>query len=200
MPTFDYMVRHSVFAKIALYVIQDSTDMSVFPDLTLTDDGRYSIEWEDTTYSVVPKMESEDVDLPGVNIVFLGPIDVSQERLQRKRYVIPVVVHVVRPLATGELPLSISADVWALAWKVTDSLRDGFVDIWEYNTDPAAFTGRRAQWVKTHDFSWKDESFAFEGGDIRLTMAFGVEYVEYGNSSSTSTGITDGVTTFITGG
>lgn len=178
MPPLDFMVRHSLFAKMALYIIDDETDMSLFPDLTLSDDGRYSYTWEGTVYSVVPKLETEDIDIPGINIVFLGPVDVSTERLQRKRFVVPVVVHIVRPLATGELPLSISADVWTVAWKLTDSLRDGFVDIWDYNADPVEFTGHRAQWVRTHDFSWKDESLAIEGGDIRLSMTFGVEYVE----------------------
>jgi hypothetical protein len=200
MPSFDYLVRHSLFAKIALYVIADSTDMSTFGSLTLSDDGRHSVTWgsDDTVYSIVPKLESQDADIPGVNIVFLGPLDIAKDRLRTKRFVIPVAIHIVREIAALETPLAVSSDVWDLAWKVTDALRDGFVEIWNYHEDTAVNTGRTAQWVNLHDFSWKDESFAVEGGDIRLSMSLGVEYVERGNGSFT--GVTEGSTPFTTGG
>jgi hypothetical protein len=189
-----------MFAKIALYLITDSRDMSEFPDLTLSDDGRHSVTWgpDDTIYSVVPKLETEDVDVPGVNIVFLGSLDVAKDRLKTKRFVVPVAIHIVREIGALDAPLALSSEVWDLAWKVNDALREGFVDIWNYHEDPAVATGRTAQWVTLHDFSWRDESFAVEGGDIRLTMSFGVEYVERGNG--TFTGVTEGSTPFTTGG
>jgi hypothetical protein len=170
-------VRQSFFALVALALLSDSADLSTFPDLEKTDDGRYAVEDAGVTYGVVPKLVGEDFDQPGVNVVFGEDFDTTPERYKTKRYVVPVQIVVSRPLAAREDALGIWGDVRALADEIDRALRGGFVEIWDYEGTPPDRVGTNANWVRS-EATWRDESLPVEGGDVRLTRSLELEYVE----------------------
>ena len=177
MASFSNAVHRSIFAKIAIWLLQGSRDMSLYSTLPLTNDGKYSYTYDSKVYAVMPKLEGQDPDVPGINIIILGDVDVSPNRLRTKRFITPVAIDVVRELAAGESPVALSAKIREVVEVVDTVLRDGFVRVYDYSNISTPDTGYNAYWVD-EELSWRNESLPEEGGFIRHIVEFGVQWTE----------------------
>lgn len=172
-------VRRSLFAKLAVWLVDAarSRDMSAYPSLQMTEDGRYTYTDErDYDYSVMPKLATEPLDTPGVNVVWLEAVDISS-RMRRKRYVASAVIVITRPLEGASVAVAVDNEVRSTAAEVEACLRDGVLEVWDYEQVTPLDTGGRAYWHDS-EMTWMDESAAVPGGDIRLTMELALEFIE----------------------
>lgn len=152
--------------------------MSDYQSLPLNPtNGRYEYEHGGVTYQIAPKLMSEDLAFPGINISFADPIDVSTDRLRTKRFVWPVIVIVTRPLEAVNTALYTEQTTYEICDILSDILGEGCTEIWDYSQTPAVSYGKKAYWLGS-DFSWIDDSLVFEGGDIRFSLGLELEYVE----------------------
>lgn len=177
MASFSNAVHKSFFAKIAVWLLTGTRDMSLYPTLPLTSEGKYAYTHDNKVYSVMPKLEGQDPDVPGVNVVMLGDIDISTDRLRSKRFVTPVAIDVVRELAAGESPIALNAKMKEVAEAVDAVLRDGRLDIFSYSGSTATDLETSAYWVG-EELTWNNESLPEEGGFIRYIVEFGVQWTE----------------------
>ncbi len=177
MASFSNAVHRSFFAKIAIWLLEGSRDMTLYPTLPLTTDGKYAYVYENKTYSVMPKLEGQDPDVPGVNILMLGDVDITAGRLRKKRFITPVAIDVVRELTAGESPVASAARLKEVAETVDEVLRDGCLEIYDYSTATPTYTNYNAYWVG-EELTWRNESLPEEGGFIRFILEFGVQWTE----------------------
>lgn len=176
--SFKTDVRRSFFARLAVGLVADASDLSLYPGLERTADGGYAFDHDGTTYSLRAKLGGEAVEMPGVTVFFLGDVDTTPERLSRKRYVAPVAVVVSRQIEATDQALATESEVRDLADRVERILSEGLVEVWDFSASPPARTRWNANWLGS-SFTWRDDSLVEEGGDIRLTVGIDLEYLDY---------------------
>ena len=177
MASYSNAVHRSFFAKIAIWLLAGSRDMTLYPTLPLTTDGKYEYTYDSKKYSVMPKLEGQDPDVPGINVLMLGDVDLATSRLRSKRFITPVAIDVVKELAAGESPVASAAKLKEVAEQVDTVLRDGCLEVYDYTGGLATPTNSNAYWVG-EELSWRNESLPEEGGFIRFIVEFGVQWTE----------------------
>lgn len=169
-------MRRSLIAKVALWLQQDSRDMSAYSTLDRTS-NYITATFGDTVYAVVPRVEGQELFLPGINITFTDEADASPDRNKHKRFVQPVVIRISRPIDAGHNIYRLEEEVLQVVDKVQECFSDGFLEIWDYtDLDNPTDLELRGQW-KQSGVPASNESFATVGGDITYSINIFVEYV-----------------------
>jgi hypothetical protein len=169
-------LRRSVIAKVCLWLQLEERDMTLYNTLTRTN-NLVSVTFGDTDYAIVPRVEGQELFLPGINILFLDEADASPDRNKHKRFIQPCVIRISRPLDAGQNPFHLEEEVLQIVDKVQEAFSDGFLEIWDYtDKDNPVFTGVRGSW-KDSGIPASNESFAVPGGDITYAVNLFIEYV-----------------------
>lgn len=178
MANYKSAVRESILAKIAVYLAANSRDvvgryktLPRFETRLFVTHGIVNLK-----FAIVPRLKNQDYYEPGVNVIFLDEISQSPGRLSNKRWLLPVIVRITKPIAAGEDPFALSTEVSNLMEKVIDCISDHFITIYDFrDNDVVIGTGSID---KDRDLIPEDESAPMDGGDIRLALTFYVSYVD----------------------
>lgn len=169
-------MRRSMIAKVALWLQQESRDMTAYNTLDRVN-NIVSVEFGDTRYAIVPRVEGQELFLPGINITFLDESDASPDRNKHKRFIQPVLIRISRPVEAGHNIYKLEEEVLQVVDRVQECFSDGFLEVWDYtDVDSPIFTEIRGMW-KDSGVSATNESFAVPGGDITYSINVFVEYV-----------------------
>lgn len=176
MPSTRIALRRSLIAKVALWLQLDERDMTAFNTLSRTA-NLVTATFGSTEYAIVPRVEGQELFLPGVNIIFLDEADASPDRNKHKRFIQPCAIRVSRPFDAGQNPFHLEEEVLGVIDKIQEAFSDGFLEIWDYtDKDNPVFTGVRGTW-KDSGIAASNDSFAVPGGDITYTVNLFIEYV-----------------------
>lgn len=170
-------VRRSFVTKLAIYLQQSgSRDMTI--PLRFSK-GIANFEYGDnpSSYGIVPREIGEELFYPGVNITFLDETDASVGRSRKKRYILPVKITITKAIEGNMSPSVAAVEVRGVMQLVLEALADGHVDIWDYSSTPAIYTGAHGSF---HEVGYKinDESLAHAGGDIRHSLTLFINYAD----------------------
>jgi len=138
-------------------------------------DGRLFVTHKNLDYAIVPKTRNQELHARAINVVFLDFIDESPERTTRKRWTLPFVIRITKPLNVGDDPMAADFEITDLMQDVLDCLKDQAVEIYDFKT--MAKLGR-GTWVKTAGYRPADESLPVEGGSIRQALTVNVTFVD----------------------
>lgn len=186
MPTnYRSAVRKSLVAKLALYLTNRSRNMAEFTTLTLTN-GQLQFVYIDpktagtTDYLIAWKQRGEPFAYPGVNVQFLNEVDQSTDRIAFKRYALPVKITICRELEPTRNPISLADELLNIQQLILECLSDSKVEIWDYTYAPSAlFTEHKGIWYWDTRVTFSDESIAVDGGDLRFSLNFQINYQDF---------------------
>jgi len=175
---YQLAVRQSILHKIAIYLQQDgSRDMTIPLNFN---NGIADFLFNTTTYGIVPLEAGQTAFYPGVSILPLDEEDAvtGRSHLTKKRYILPVKIFVGKEISGNTRPQVVKAEVLEVCKLVLQCLSDGVVQIWDYSdlNNPVS-TGIRATYGNT-PYSFKDESVAVPGGDIRMGCVVQLNYID----------------------
>src|SRR5262245_58790942 len=174
MPNVKNAIRESLLAKLAVYLVHTSRDLGLYKTLPRSE-GRLFMTHAGTKYAIVPRTARQEYFTPGVNVVFLDEVDYSAGRTTNKRWLLPFVIRIVKPIASGRDPMVDSFEVSDLMQRVLETLSDQAVEIYDFG---ANIRLGRGTWHKDSGYILADESLPVEGGDTRLALTVYVTYVE----------------------
>ena len=169
-------MRRSMIAKVGLWLQDNSRNMANYYTLNRTNNV-VTATFNSVEYGIVPRVEGQELFLPGVNIIFLDEADASPDRNKNKRFIQPVQITISRPVESGSNIYKLEEEVLQVVDKVQECFSDGFLYIWDYtDLDSPTYTGIRGMW-KDSGVPASNESFATAGGDITYSINIFVEYV-----------------------
>lgn len=175
---FQLAIRQSFVAKLGVYLQQNaSRDMSIPLNFN---NGTADFEFNGTTYGIVPKVIGEQLFYPGVNLIFFGEEDITHGRstASKKRYSLTTKIVVAKPIEGHGSANVAAAEVIGVCRLLLQALSDGRIQIWDYSV-PATpvFTGVSAIY-NDQPYSFKDESLALPGGDVRMGATITAQYLD----------------------
>lgn len=174
---YQLAIRQSFVNKLAIFLQQDgSRDMTTAVN---RNSGVADFLFGDTTYGVVSRQLGEELFYPGVNILFLGEIDVASGRSSstKKRYVLPTKIIVAKMIEGNTRPQVVAAEVMGVCKLLLQCLSDSHVDIYSGIPADPVFTEVSA-WYHHTPYSFGDESLAVTGGDIRMAATLSLNYLD----------------------
>jgi hypothetical protein len=171
-------MRRYLIAKVALWLQQDSRDMSAYSTLERTSNV-ITVLFGNTRYAIVPRVDGQELFIPGVNITFLDEADASPERNKNKRFIQPVIIRISRPIDAGHNIYALEEEALTVVDKVQECFSDGRLEIWDYtDLDNPTYMENVARWDES-GIPASNESFAVAGGDITYSINIFLEYVNF---------------------